>query len=68
MINNFIPIILLPLVGYILTHFGTLIGDSTSIYTITSYQNALDMVIVFLLACLPIAMIIPKEIDADLNH
>jgi len=68
MINNFIPIILLPLVGYILTHFGTLIGDSTSIYTITSYQNALDMVIVFLLACLPIAMIIPKEIDVDLNH
>ncbi|MEY8766015.1 MULTISPECIES: MFS transporter [Francisella] len=68
MINNFIPIILLPLVGYILTHFGSLIDNSTTIYTISSYQNALDMVIVFLLICLPIAMIIPKEVDADLDH
>lgn len=68
MINNFVPIILLPLVGYILTHFGTFIANSTTIYTITSYQNALDMVIIFLLVCLPIAMLIPKQIQADLSH
>ncbi|ACD30254.1 MFS transporter [Francisella tularensis] len=68
MINNFVPIILLPLVGYILTHFGTFIANSRTIYTITSYQNALDMVIIFLLVCLPIAMLIPKQIQADLNH
>ncbi|MDE5022663.1 MFS transporter, partial [Francisella tularensis subsp. holarctica] len=55
-------------VGYILTHFGTFIANSRTIYTISSYQNALDMVIIFLLVCLPIAMIIPKQIQADLNH
>ncbi|MFV9930877.1 MAG: MFS transporter [Francisella endosymbiont of Hyalomma asiaticum] len=68
MINNFVPIILLPLVGYILTHFGTFIANSTTIYTITSYQNALNMVIIFLLVCLPIAMLIPKQIQVDPNH
>ncbi|MDE4988367.1 MFS transporter, partial [Francisella tularensis subsp. holarctica] len=67
-INNFVPIILLPLVGYILTHFGTFIANSRTIYTITSYQNDIDMVIIFLLVCLPSAMIIPKQIQADLNH
>jgi len=63
MINNFIPIILLPLIGYILTHYGTFIDGSTNIYTIASYQNALNMVIVFLLLCLPIAMLLPKEVE-----
>ncbi|MDE5000731.1 MFS transporter, partial [Francisella tularensis subsp. holarctica] len=63
-----VPIILLPLVGYILTHFVTFIANSRTIYTITSYQNAIDMVIIFLLVCLPIAMLIPKQIQADINH
>ncbi|MDE5022666.1 MFS transporter, partial [Francisella tularensis subsp. holarctica] len=55
-------------VCYILTLFGTFIANSITIYSITCYQNALDMVIIFLLVCLPIAMLIPNQIQADLNH
>ena len=61
MINNFVAALLLPIIGYMLTHFGTLVAGSTDVYTIDSYQTTLDMVIVFLLICLPIAMLLPKE-------
>jgi len=62
-INNLIPIILLPLVGFILTHFGVLLDDENTIYTIQSYQHSLIVVVFMLLICLPLAMILPKEGD-----
>ncbi|APC97137.1 MFS transporter [Francisella frigiditurris] len=66
MVNNLIPVFLLPLIGYILTHYGTLMVHTNTkleVYTISSYQTALNMVLVLLLICLPISIFIPKEIE-----
>ena len=65
MINNLIPVILLPLIGYILTHYGVKISSDSVIYTMASYQKALDMVIIMLIICIPMLMFLPKNYDIN---
>lgn len=61
MINNLIPVVLLPGIGYILSTYGTMI-DSNS-YSIMSYQLALVAILIPLFICIPIAMLLPKNVD-----
>lgn len=61
MVNNLVPVILLPGVGYLLSTYGTMI-DSDS-YTIASYQTALIAILIPLIICIPIAMLLPKHTD-----
>ena len=61
MVNNLMPVILLPGIGYILSTYGTMV-DSDS-YTIVSYQIALLTILILLIVCIPIAMLLPKRVD-----
>ena len=61
MVNNLIPVILLPGIGYILSSYGTMLSSST--YTIASYQTALVTILIPLIICIPIAMLLPKRIE-----
>ncbi|AIT09443.1 MFS transporter [Candidatus Francisella endociliophora] len=63
LINNMIPVILLPAIGHILVKYGSFIKGSSSIYTISSYHHALAVIIVLLIICLPITMLLPRNTE-----
>ncbi|QLE79487.1 MFS transporter [Francisella sp. Scap27] len=60
MINNIIPVILLPGIGYLLINLGTQIGPHT--YSIGSYHKALAVIVAILVICLPMNLLLPKNI------
>ncbi|WP_035720194.1 MFS transporter [Francisella sp. W12-1067] len=60
-VNNLIPIVLLPTIGYILSRHGSMISGS-NLYDITSYQHAFITILIPTIICLPVAMFLPKRI------
>jgi len=60
LINNMVPVILLPLIGHILIKYGNMISNS-QIYTIQSYQAALAIIVIILIATLPLVALLPKH-------
>lgn len=59
LINNIIPVILLPLIGHILITHGTLI-EGSSTYTAQSFQTALAITVVLMAITIPMAKLLPK--------
>jgi MFS family permease len=60
LINNIIPVILLPMIGHILIKYGGLIKN-TETYTVQSYQSALAIIVIILIIALPLAALLPKH-------
>ncbi len=60
LINNIVPVILLPLIGHILIQYVSLM-NSTGLYTIDRYQEALSIIVVILLITLPFIILLPKH-------
>ena len=61
LINNMIPVILLPMIWHILIKYGHLISDSSYTYTIKSYQSALTIIIAILIINIPLVALLPKH-------
>jgi len=61
LINNLIPVILLPLIGHILIKYGNLINTGSHIYTIESYQSALAIIVAILIVTFPLTALLPKH-------
>ena len=61
LINNMIPVILLPLIGHILIKYGSMINDSSHSYSIQSYESALTIIILILVGSIPLIALLPKH-------
>lgn len=61
MINNLFAVILLPLVGYILTHVTVHLDDGYN--NIIDFQYALSIIIAIFIICIPLSLLLPKNID-----
>jgi MFS family permease len=63
MVNNLFPVILLPVIGYILVSFNTTellkAGQDAS----TGYVYALSLMVIILAVAIPLTMLLPKHIE-----
>ena len=63
MVNNLFPVILLPVIGYILANFHTTellkAGQDAS----TGYIYALSLMVIIIAVAIPLAMLLPKNIE-----
>lgn len=62
MINNLAAVILLPLIGFILNLFTSHLDDGYN--TIIDYQYSLSIIVVVLIVCIPLALVLPKKVEA----
>ena len=62
LINNIVPVILLPLIGHTLIAHGTLI-KGTNIYTVQSFRLALTITIVLMVITIPLVKLLPKHTE-----
>jgi len=61
MVNNMMPVVLLPTIGYILSKCSSTLAVGCS--PIVNYQYALSLVVIILIVCLPLTLLLPKNID-----